>query len=339
MNEQPVTQPWRTSLLITAAVIFAVLLGLMLAQIDRLFLQQFPSVGRPPAAVLIGTTTPELVLLPTITATPRSVSPTVTSDETPGATAVALQPVCNDVPSSWVSYVVQRGDTLASLAVRSGATVSELVQANCLESTLIISGMTLYLPATPPPRPACGPPGHWVQYQVQRGDTKYSLARSRGTTIYAIDLANCFRPLLAGSFIYLPPLPATATPLPIATATVTSMPFPTIPATSTPTATSTVVATATATGTAVPTVTATSTTAPTATATGTAVPTNTPTGTPPTITATPTLSPTPTATATATTQPSPTPTSTSDPTATPTNQPTATATPTAVTPTATPMPD
>ncbi|MFO7540805.1 MAG: LysM peptidoglycan-binding domain-containing protein [Chloroflexota bacterium] len=352
MSEQPVTQPWRTNLLITAAVIFTVLIGLILAQTDRLFLRQLPASGSIPAAILIGTVTPELVALPTTTTTSTVVAPTATGAATPVATAVALQPACHDAPSGWVPYVVQAGDTLSSLAVGSGATVSELIQANCLESTMLLRGITLYLPATPPSRPICGPPSHWTRYRVQPGDTKYGLARVYNTTIYAIDLANCFRPLLAGSYIFLPSRPATATPLPTATllptatpsatttstatATGTATATATTPATATPTGTATVPVTATATSTVTATPTAIATDQPTVTATATGTATVAPTPT-----ASATSLPTATATATPTNTPLPiTPTATS-PTATgqPTATPSATATlPPSPTPTATPTP-
>jgi LysM repeat protein len=348
MNDRTVWEQWRTNLLITAAVIGAVLIGLTLAQVDQLLQRQPAPLATLPLAVLIGTATPELITLPTASATPSAPAPTATGAVIPEATAIALQPTCNQVPASWVRYVVQRGDTLSYLAVRSGATISELVQANCLEPNLLLAGMVIYLPAAPPVRPVCGPPSHWVRYTVQPGDTKYSLARSRNTTIYAIDQANCFRPLLAGSQIFLPPLPATATPLATATGTATPVPTATgtatatgtMTATPTLTVTATVTATATATilptGTATATGTATSTIVATATATGTALPTITATGTPlltATVTATPvsvTATPTPTAEPTATVTPLPTTTPT------PTSQPTATVTETAVSPTPTP---
>jgi hypothetical protein len=336
MNEPALTQSGRTNAFITAAVLLAVLLGLGLAQTDRLFERQATLPTPAAVGILVGTATPELVLLPTATATPVPPLPTTTSEVTPSATAVSLQTTCEATPDGWVAHIVQPGETLASLAIASGATVSELIQANCLTSNLLTEGMTIYLPESAPTRIACGPPNHWVRYRVQAGDTKYNLARSRGTTIYAIDLANCFRPLLAGSFIFLPPLPpASATPLPTQPPTAT----PTMTMTSTPTPTPTATATVTpVTGT--PTATATATGTPgtvTPTSTATILPTVSPTGTlPSTATATATGTPVPTATHTPGT-PTPTPTAVS-PTATSSPIPTATptVTPTAVPPSATP---
>jgi membrane-bound lytic murein transglycosylase D len=49
-------------------------------------------------------------------------------------------------PLNWAFYTVQPGDTLYSLATRSGATVSEVLFANCLTSPSIAVGKRLYLP-------------------------------------------------------------------------------------------------------------------------------------------------------------------------------------------------
>lgn len=57
-------------------------------------------------------------------------------------------------PMDWVLYTVQRGDTLYSLATRRGATVSEVLFANCLTSVSISAGMGLYLPSGPSPAPS-----------------------------------------------------------------------------------------------------------------------------------------------------------------------------------------
>jgi LysM repeat protein len=69
--------------------------------------------------------------------------------------------------SDWVLYTVQFGDTLSSLANRSGTTVTEIQLANCLSDSLILAGKDLYLPAaifsqrtgTPTPSATQEPPG------------------------------------------------------------------------------------------------------------------------------------------------------------------------------------
>ena len=58
----------------------------------------------------------------------------------------------------------------------------------------------------PPTSPPCGPvPFGWQRYTVQPGDTLFSLAQSRGTTIGAIRQANClYGQLIAYQQIWLP---------------------------------------------------------------------------------------------------------------------------------------
>jgi len=49
-----------------------------------------------------------------------------------------------------VTYIVQPNDTLFSLATRTGTTVPQLKQANCLTGDLLYVGQRLYLPFLPP---------------------------------------------------------------------------------------------------------------------------------------------------------------------------------------------
>lgn len=53
-------------------------------------------------------------------------------------------------PSSWTPYVTQVGDTMNSLAERTGVSVYDLQQVNCLTNLTIQPGQTVYLPFTPP---------------------------------------------------------------------------------------------------------------------------------------------------------------------------------------------
>ncbi|PID86805.1 MAG: hypothetical protein CSB13_02700, partial [Chloroflexi bacterium] len=69
-------------------------------------------------------------------------------------------PVPCGPPSWWVRYVVQSGDTLFSLAMRTNTTVYAIMQANCLDSTYLTAGRTIYLPRppyAPPPATATLP--------------------------------------------------------------------------------------------------------------------------------------------------------------------------------------
>ncbi|MFQ5421086.1 MAG: LysM peptidoglycan-binding domain-containing protein [Anaerolineae bacterium] len=329
----------RSNFLLTAAIIGTLLAAFFMAQWDSLQerLPDLPEVANIINAATPAVSRPSLILpSPTATATPTlPPQPTTNTPPRAGATAVAVLPECGAVPAGWAQYTVRSGDSLFALSLRSGSTVDEIVQANCLDRNILPSGLVIYLPPVPPPRTPCGPPSWWVQYIVQPNDTLFSLAHKRGTTVYLIMTANCMinSNLLSGRGIFLPPaiaapptlppppppppptntpIPPTNTPTPQPTMTATAVPAtstPTIPATSTPTIP------ATATNTPVPTVTGTA-------IFSTAVPTPTPTSAP-----TNTPSPIP-----------PAPTPTAAPSATNTPQPTSTPTSTAVPPTATPTP-
>lgn len=96
----------------------------------------------------------------------------------------------------------------------------------------------------PPPTATCAPaPVDWVTYHVQRGDTLYSLATSRGTTVEIVKSVNCLSAttIHTGQALLLPPLSATATP-----SGATASPTPVRPtATARPSASPTTVATVT----------------------------------------------------------------------------------------------
>jgi len=49
-------------------------------------------------------------------------------------------------PAGWVIYYVQPGDTLYGIATMFGTSVTQLVNANCLNSTYVYSGQRLYVP-------------------------------------------------------------------------------------------------------------------------------------------------------------------------------------------------
>ncbi len=49
-------------------------------------------------------------------------------------------------PAGWVTYSVQKGDTLFQLGLAVRKSVNELVDANCLSNTMIRIGQILYLP-------------------------------------------------------------------------------------------------------------------------------------------------------------------------------------------------
>jgi hypothetical protein len=105
-----------------------------------------PTESVSPSATAVRDVTETAVepLVPTLTATVAP-PPTLTPAR-PSAEIVApcrIQP-----PANWTSYLVQRGDTLFSLARQTGTTVSTIRQVNCLGDVLYY-GTTIYLPARP----------------------------------------------------------------------------------------------------------------------------------------------------------------------------------------------
>ncbi|MCX8063395.1 MAG: LysM peptidoglycan-binding domain-containing protein [Anaerolineales bacterium] len=85
-----------------------------------------------------------------------TVTPTATETERPRkpkATQTAGSAKCGP-PASWVIYIIQKGDTLYSIAVQTGTTVADLQWANCLgNSTMVRAGQKLYVPRLPQGKP------------------------------------------------------------------------------------------------------------------------------------------------------------------------------------------
>ncbi len=67
-------------------------------------------------------------------------------------------------PLSWVSYIVQWGDTLGSLSGRYGVSIEVLMRHNCLTSTTIYAGRRLYVPFMLPLPPTWTPLPTWTPF-------------------------------------------------------------------------------------------------------------------------------------------------------------------------------
>ena len=134
-------------------------------------------------------------------------------------------------PASGGSYTVQAGDTLSSLAARSGVSLQTLAANNGLDPAgLLIAGTRLSLPgagAAPAVAPApasSAAPAPQGAYKVRTGDTLAGLAGQAGVSTSAMAAMNGLDPngvLLEGTVLKLPsgaPAPAAAsTPAPAET--------------------------------------------------------------------------------------------------------------------------
>jgi LysM repeat protein len=84
---------------------------------------------------------------PTETHTPEPTALPATETQQPATATV--EPTTCGAPEGWVIYIVQVGDTLASIAAERGVTEAQLQAANCLASTEIQVGQQLYVPNVP----------------------------------------------------------------------------------------------------------------------------------------------------------------------------------------------
>ncbi len=165
-----------------------------------------------PAPATPAPATPVQAAAATWTPAGAATPPTPVLSATPLVTATGCA-----VPAGWVRYTVGEGDTLSRLEVASGASVSALMQANCLADSTIYLGQTLWLPVAPPPTATqspeptrCAAPAGWVVWVVQPGDTLSTLAAGVGASVESIRQANCLPDdtIYAGRGLWLPRQPA-----------------------------------------------------------------------------------------------------------------------------------
>ena len=88
-------------------------------------------------------------------------------------------------------YTVQEGDTLTSIARRTGTDVRTLAAGNVLaDPSRIRAGQVLRLPDAVPAAPAATPAPSGTSYTVRAGDTVSGIAAQHGTTVAAVVAAN-----------------------------------------------------------------------------------------------------------------------------------------------------
>ena len=99
---------------------------------------------------------------------------------------------------NFVSYAVQKGDNLYSIAKRFGITVDTIVKDNGLKSTNLSIGQVLKIrtvSATDVIVEECygepyEPPSQDITYIVKKGDSLYSIAKANNTTVDSIKKKN-----------------------------------------------------------------------------------------------------------------------------------------------------
>ena len=171
-----------TAVPIAALVILMLGLGFLRGRANSLEDGATPTI--PPTAMV--TVVPAQVVVPTQTAAPSAMattilpvaaptdeasptptnSPTATSSPsttpTPTSTpTITPTPECVQ-PEGWVEYVVKEGEALFNLALNAGATVEEIMQANCLTSNVLSIGQRVWFPISPvtmTPTPSRTPTG------------------------------------------------------------------------------------------------------------------------------------------------------------------------------------
>jgi len=188
---------------------------------------------------------PNLTPLPGWKVTETSIAPTL-------ATLTQEGPLTCTPPKGWEQIIIQPGDRLEDLAQSRSITVDRLMEANCLDSTVLLPDTVLFIPPLKPTHTAtqavkenksdvkevsthtlvpiqsipCQPPNNWVTYIVQYGDNLYRLSIKFHTSIYNLQVANC----LGGSTLITVgqklSVPYVATNTPAPTKTVPPPPTP-----------------------------------------------------------------------------------------------------------------
>ncbi len=128
-----------------------------------------------------------LAAVPTPTA---AVPPTPTAVETPVPVA-PVQPTIIPTPQFiTITYTVQPGETLRSIARKYNTTAEAIMQANHLTSLVIYAVQKLLIPVPPAGAPTPTPRRHPVVHVVQPGEYLELIADHYGVTVRAIKDAN-----------------------------------------------------------------------------------------------------------------------------------------------------
>ncbi len=86
-----------------------------------------------------------------------------------------------NIDDDYIIYIVNKGDTLYSIANKYGVTVDSIKQTNNLTNNILSIGQTLKIPSKT---------NNNIMYTVKKGDTLYSIANKYGVTVDYIKQAN-----------------------------------------------------------------------------------------------------------------------------------------------------
>ncbi|MBM3124069.1 MAG: LysM peptidoglycan-binding domain-containing protein [Chloroflexi bacterium] len=189
-----------------------------------------PTFFLPPSPVPL-TATQGLTKTPTPSSTPGESLPSFT----PSPSSTSRCPVL----PGWGSISVQATDTLDSIAARYRITPDELRRANCLFSTSLIPGSTIFVPPIVTTTSSVCIQGNtgWVKnYTVKPGDNLFRIAINHYTTLEMMRKVNCRTSdtIYSGDVLWVPNVSATRTTAPISSPGNTTTPYPTDPLTETP---------------------------------------------------------------------------------------------------------
>ena len=154
---------------------------------------------------------------PTPSLTPTSLPPTATATIT-----LTLEPSLTPTPEGPLTYIVEQGDTLSSIAEQFGVEVLTLMAVNNItDPDQLFVNIELTIPTGEVELPTSTPlpenlfPGQEIEYQVQLGDTLETIAAAFNSTAEAIAERNEIEDPNAigvGQIIIVPVNIATPTP-------------------------------------------------------------------------------------------------------------------------------
>ncbi len=237
------------------------IIGLLLALCSGLLV-----LGALSYAILEGTVNPQMTATPRPTLPLPNLTPLGMLSDTPMIstglpTSLPSSSTCPP-PAGWQVYLIQPGDELSQLAAERGIKLAEILQGNCLVTSMVLPDTSIYLPplaaasptaTTPSLTPtytwiSCGPPYGWTLYTVRVGDTLTQISRLYRVSVWQLKAANCLVGDLirAGSKLWVPnvatstftstttPTRRPARPNPTSTGTFTLTPVPTAVPSDTP---------------------------------------------------------------------------------------------------------